>query len=153
MMDEEIVFYTSTSLIVIALIFLIIWFRKPIIYMFTSASGLIMLFILFIISDKTNDSKNNPVAILIIYLMLPVLVLIFANLADQTKYISIGITTKQHDSIKIYKTTNQRLLHEEAEIDINIAKLDNTNLSKRVKNIFSFVWKRKPKSILYQNFI
>jgi hypothetical protein len=152
MLNEEIVFYISLSLVVISIILLILWMQNPLLYMLTSAAGLIMLFILFVISNKTGDPKINPAAIILAYVILPGFILIFSNLSEQTKFISVGITTKQNDSIQIFLSTNQRLLNEAEEIEMNIDKLTNTKFSTRVRNMFKFLCKPKPKSLLYQKF-
>lgn len=152
MLNEEAVFYISLGLVGISILLLIFLMKNPLLYMLTSAAGLIMLFILFVMSNKTNDIKINPAAIILSYLILPGLMLIFSNLYDQTRFISVGITTKQNDSIEIFKSTNQRLLIEEEEIDMNINKLANTKFSVRVKNLFRFLCKPKSKSLLYSKY-
>lgn len=83
---------------------------------------------------------------------MPAFILNLSNLLEQTKFIGVGITTKQYDSIEIFKSTTHRLLNEEDEIEFNINKLNNTKFSERFRNIITFICKPKPTSLIYHKY-
>jgi hypothetical protein len=141
--------YISLFLFILSLIFLI-WFNNlKIISFFLSFLGVMDLFYIFYFS-LPNDAPFyiNAVPIIIIYITIHCFLLVFSFFIKQVYLISLGLTTKEYDSIRIFQSgVSDGDLNTLKEGRYNLEKITNIGYLKRILNLFSFLIKPISKSL------
>jgi hypothetical protein len=120
--------------------------------------GMTGLFIHYQISINKNKDlpfETNGLEILLIVPFIPVLVFVCSFLFKQTFLISVNLTTKQYDSILLHKMSirDQRLYQDNDDTngEAYYNTIKNIKFKDKIKNIFRFICKNKPQSLLLNN--
>ena len=127
MLDKPVILYFSLSFLIISFILFLCRINSAF-YILPSITGIIVLIILFTISNESHDQMINPFAIVLIYILFPMFIFSFYSLIKHTKLIFLGLTTKQYVSIQLFLKTNEKLLNEENDLDSNLLKMNNLKL-------------------------
>lgn len=112
--------------------------------------GAILIVLLFYNSEISAPYYINPIPLIILITILPILIFIFILFCRQTYLVCLGITTKEYESIKIFdEAPKSKLIKDKKESCNNyMSEVMNLSLIDKLKNLFRFLIRKKSESLI-----
>jgi hypothetical protein len=112
-------------------------------------------------SGKTFPDYFNPISFVVLAGSIPMAVFVGSFFVKQTSLVMRGLTTKQYDSIKKKKIyiDNQRDANDNVDVEraqVNpqtTAFMQKISLSQKFQNVYVFLKKRRPESLVTDSYL
>jgi hypothetical protein len=161
LIDDAACIFSCFGLILLSLVLILFRVKNSFIIAAPSLIGTFGIFyLIWHVKNKDLPNYMNPMSLLFNYISLPLFCFIVANFYKQTYFILCGITTKQYDSILVYKNSPERKsikgssnLTPKLSLngEIYLKQIEGLSIKNKFKNFINFCVKPKSRSLVVNN--